>query len=395
MTPSKPSRARRLLVVTHYYPAHGGGVEGVAHNIARHLLELDCELEIVWCAGDCDPLPPARERLSLLPLRVWNGLEKRLGIPFPFPFPVALWRLWQEVRRCDAVHLHDFPYPSNAFTALFCQLQRKPYFLTQHIGMVPYKNPLLRFVLSLLNGTLGRWSLKRAARVAFCSQRVEAYFGRFLPRSRRAFVPNGVDANQFFPAQPDERAALRAQLGVEADELAVAFVSRFVEKKGVPFLLALAARFPDVKWLLAGRGPLDPGDECAPNVHVWRDKSGREIGDLLRAADLLVLPSLGEGFPLVVQEALACGTPVLAECDLGRAEPGAKPWLHLEPLGRADDEERWNARLSAVLEEVADTPRETERRKERAAWAQHRWNWTRCAAFYLGVFDQITTKDAR
>jgi len=208
-------------------------------------------------------------------------------------------------------------------------------------------------------------------------------------------VPNGVDETLFFPATPAERTAIRAQLGVEENEVAVAFVGRFVEKKGVPFLLRLASRFPDVKWLLAGRGPLDPGDDFAPNVRVWRDKSGREIGDLLRGADLLVLPSLGEGFPLVVQEALACGTPVVAERDLGRADPDAKAWLHLELLGRADDDARWNARLSAVLKEIADAPHEAMRRQERADWAHNRWNWRSCAATYLQLLDQITETNAR
>ena len=144
---------RRILVVTHYFADHGGGVEVVAHQLAKHLALAHCDWRLDWCAsaeslgaessGSEDELP---SNVSLHAMAAWNGIERKLGVPYPLWSPGAIGQLWRLVGRCDVAHLHDFAYAGNALAALFCALRGKPYLVTQHIGWVPYRSAALRAI---------------------------------------------------------------------------------------------------------------------------------------------------------------------------------------------------------------------------------------------------------
>ena len=129
----------RLVVVTHFYPAHGGGVEKVAAVLASHVAaRLNCA--VVWAASDCDAPPQAEAALRPLPMRAWNGIERHLGFPWPIWSPAALHKLWQEISLADAVHLHDALYFGNVCAALFARWRGIPIVVTQHVGDVPFSS---------------------------------------------------------------------------------------------------------------------------------------------------------------------------------------------------------------------------------------------------------------
>jgi starch synthase len=106
------------------------------------------------------------------------------------------------------------------------------------------------------------------------------------------------------------------------------FVGRFVEKKGLAALRDLAAANPGWNLSLVGSGPIDPNAWGLDNVQVLGRKDRAALAELYRAADALVLPSVGEGFPLVVQEAMASGLPVFCGLDSAAADPRAAGLLH-------------------------------------------------------------------
>jgi glycosyltransferase involved in cell wall biosynthesis len=118
-------------------------------------------------------------------------------------------------------------------------------------------------------------------------------------------------------------------------------IARFTPQKGYAFLLHAAsevlAQHPDVRFLLIGDGPERAemeahADELGIGTSVRFLGERDDVADLLAAADIFVLPSLFEGLPLVVLEAMALGVAVVATRIGGTSEAlGADyPWL-VEP----------------------------------------------------------------
>jgi len=157
-----------------------------------------------------------------------------------------------------------------------------------------------------------------------------------LPAERLTVIPNGVDVDRIDRAAPLPRSAIGVP---EAAHLAL-FVGRLDAQKGVSILLDAAGRVAEARpdWNLAvvGDGPdradlgrrADADSRLAGRVH-WLGRRG-DVPGLLKAADLLVLPSLWEGMPNVVLEAMAAGRAVVATAVEGSEDlvlPGRTGWL--------------------------------------------------------------------
>lgn len=373
----------RITLVTHYYPAHRGGVERIAGQLAARLA-VAASASIRWHASDCDPPPEPHPGVTPVPAGSCNLAERRFGFPYPLWSPAALWRLARDCRGSDLVHVHDCLYLGNLVAYAAARLARRPVVVTQHIGEVPYRSRLLRGLQALANRLLGAWVLGGAAQVVFESEAVRLQFGRFVRyRAAPLLVQNGVDTELFQPAPAERRRELRARHGVDAGTPLLLFLGRFVEKKGLPVLRELAARYPHVRWLFAGWGPLDPASWQLPNVSVVHSPGAGELPGLYQAADLLVLPSVGEGFPLSVQEAMACGTPAMVGTETASGCPEAGGLLLHEATGGDDTAARWAARVGALLA----SPAALEAMRPRvAAFAREHWSWQRCATRYTDIF---------
>jgi glycosyltransferase involved in cell wall biosynthesis len=97
---------------------------------------------------------------------------------------------------------------------------------------------------------------------------------------------------------------------------------RLVEKKNIHLVVEVARRLETVHFLVVGDGPLrDLVSAAGANVS-WRPAVAADrMHECYHAADCLLVPSHGEGLPLVVQEAMACALPVVISED----EPYARP----------------------------------------------------------------------
>jgi len=231
--------------------------------------------------------------------------------------------------------------------------------------------------------------LSGADQVVFISEFVRTYFARLPFRSPPRLIFNGVDTEVFRPACGEERAAARVRFGLTGPT--ALFVGRFVEKKGVEILRRAAAARPDVTFAFAGWGVIDPASWGLPNVRVFSDLAGAGLADLYRAADVFVLPSQGEGFPLVVQEALACGLPVVCGAESTGADAEAVALLRgVEVEGVEQDQAAGGvlAAMDAAL--AAGAPGDAQRRHE---FVRRRYAWSAAADGYATIIRGLITPE--
>lgn len=370
----------RLTVVTHYFADHRGGIEIVAEALAR--IWVADGHAVTWLASAGATPESSDDGITRRAVPALNITEERLGLPYPLWGPAGARALREAIGDCDVVVLHDSLYPGNVLAFLTARRLGRPVLVIQHIGLIPYANPVPRLLMALLDRLIARPLLRRADQVAFISPTTRDHFAGLSFRRPPPVVFNGVDTVRFRPAE--DRASLRRRLGWPAESRVLLFVGRFVSKKGLPVLRALAQRLPEHRWVLAGWGPIDPGLWDLPNVTVASGLTGATLVPLYQAADLLVLPSVGEGFPLVIQEAMACGLPVLCGAETRRAAAEAAPLILDAPVDLTRIEATAGLWAETIGRAFADGADDLEARRAPAtAFAAAHWSWAAAARTYL------------
>jgi glycosyltransferase involved in cell wall biosynthesis len=230
----------------------------------------------------------------------------------------------------DVVHAHGLR--AGAFAAL--AKAGLPYRLVVTVHNAPPATGPGRAV----HAALERLTARRADAVTWVS-------GDLAARMRRAGARDGgravVAAPGFAPPEPDQVAAAREELG-GADRPVVFAAGRLAEQKGFAVLIDAAARWqgrrPCPRLAIAGEGPLAgalAGRARAAGVPARFLGRRNDVPALMAAADVVVVPSLWDGQPLIVQEALRSGRPLVASREGGIPDLTGEDGALLVPAGDA------------------------------------------------------------
>jgi glycosyltransferase involved in cell wall biosynthesis len=379
----------KVLLATAYFDSHRGGIEIVAGRLARELQRSGSD--VTWLATDATP--PDAQGGRTLAVAAWNVAERRLGFPLPLPGPAGVAAIRRAVKATDAVLLHDSLYPTNVVAMLAARRHGRPVVLVQHIAAVPYSNPVLRLVMRAANAVIARPMLAAADQVVFISDTVLQHFADVRFKAAPRLIFNGVDTDVFQLPSPDfDRRAARLALSLPIDGKVVSFVGRFVEKKGLQIIERLARQRPDLTFALAGWGPIEPRAWGLPNVHVVSGLQGASLVPFYQMSDVFVLPSIGEGLPLVLQEALACGLPVICGADTASADPDAARLVEGVPINSADPDGTagaFSTRIEAVIGQNSAAAA-----RQRHAYVQGRYSWTEAAKAYSLIMGDLVANAA-
>jgi glycosyltransferase involved in cell wall biosynthesis len=382
-----------LLMVSHYFEEHRGGIEIVASSLARELANRG--IDVTWMATDASPVSTTTENVTRITLHASNLLERTIGIPYPLAYPSAWRRIFRETNRANAVLIHDGLYLTSVVAALSASWAGKPYVVVQHIGMVPYNNLLLRSLMSVANKVITRTVLKHADQIVFISEVTQRFFADLQCRRLARLIFNGLDTNVFNPPGNDSEAIeARQHFDLPPSGPIALFVGRFVEKKGLATLRSLAREHPGIIFALAGWGAIDPCKWNLANVRVFTSLSGPTLASLYRASSILVLPSAGEGFPLVIQEALACGLPVLCGLETASADSSACSFVTGTPVDPRDPE-RTAQLFSQEIARLLAKPNTTAERMKRFAFAHSHYSWASSVEQYANILRELIANKPR
>jgi phosphatidyl-myo-inositol alpha-mannosyltransferase len=376
--------AMRVGLVSPYSYTYPGGVGLHVEALAQELLVQGHDVRLLAPYDPDDRLARAMHRGAapqarpmpdyLIPLGRTIGVPLNGAVSNLAPFPAAVSVLGRELRHggYDVVHVHE----PNAPVASWYAVEASP---------VPTVGTFHTYSTSRLVGGFAanvagarRMYSKLSARIAVSEAArwtAERFYG-----GRYTIVPNGVDLASALPVPGRPRAG---------EELRLLFMGRAEDRKGLPILLrafeALRSAHVPARLTVAGA--------TAQEVeHMLLDPEGVEIlgrvtdeqkWRLLGEADLLVAPSLGgESFGMVLTEAFASGTPVVAS-DIAGYRDVVRDGIdgELVPVGRPVE-------LGEALRALALDPARRARMSEAALERAQRFAWPRVTSEVLDVYEQ-------
>jgi teichuronic acid biosynthesis glycosyltransferase TuaC len=217
-------------------------------------------------------------------------------------------------KRFECIDSH-WIYPDGFAAVLLGKTLRVPVFCSAR-GTDINVYPTFRWIRPLI-----RWSLGRAAGIIAVSQSLKQLIvGLGIPENKICVIGNGVDLTRF---EPMDRREARSKLGLPIEAQIVVSVGSLNEHKSHDRLILafkeIAPRWPELRLYILGEGQLRGALEKLASdngLHGRIFLPGTQANEDLKwwynAADLTCLSSTREGWPNVLLESLACGTPVVA-----------------------------------------------------------------------------------
>jgi dolichol-phosphate mannosyltransferase len=330
-----PDRALRVLMLTRGVvplAAGAGGAELAAHELSRALVTDGHEVTLVadYADGDADEFPG-------LALRPVDSRFVRAAERVPGAFPNWLARhlagnlaVVRRARQILREQPHDIVHAHGALSAaLLANVADIPVIYTEHDAppwLCRYRSPLERVVRRATYRTINAAAFRLADRVGatFAALREDA-IGRFgVSPAKITTIANGTNLSVFSAPEitPAERSLDAARRGgghpVPFEDFCL-FVGRLEPRKAPDLLLHALVQAPGTNCVFVGDGPMRRDlERLSEELRLSRRVAflgyvrAADLPALYSRAQLLLLPSVSEAMPLVVLEAMACGTPVLA-----------------------------------------------------------------------------------
>lgn len=290
------------ILVSGFPPRQLAGTEIATYNIAKHLAKLGHEVHIITSLDEGLPKESAAEGFYIHRVRVIR--KTILG------FASFFINVFLVIRKVNPDLVHAQSIALAAYALMIKVMLKKPY--------VVYGRGSDIYLSSRFYSLLSRLTLMNAGAVIAQTNNMKGAMQEICERDIFV-IPNGVNMDRFSRLSREES---RSKLNIKGSDIILLFVGGLRSIKGVRYLVEsmsiIKQESGNVRLLIIGDGKERQDleklatklnlNEC---IHFVRQVPNEVIPEYMISSDLFILPSLSEGFPVTVLEAMAAGLPIV------------------------------------------------------------------------------------
>lgn len=376
-----------LMIIGQYYPI-AGGAEKECQKLSRRLVQEGMTVSVL--TQSCEGMPDY-EVIDGIPvyrkMRGWHLFEYTYMLS-------VLWFLLKHIRQYDVVQcfgLYLFIPPVALIRCLFNK---------RAIARIegPGDSGDFRRIRKLKCGNLILSSTKMLDRIISISGEIcRELEENGIPEQSIVSIPNSVDVVYFQPGENGSTKKMRSIL----------FIGRLADEKGVHYLIRavekLKKKVDGITLFIVGEGPLRRElEELSRHLNVMDETAfvghTDSVLSYYQEADIFVLPSLSEGLPLTLLEALSCGLPVVASA-VGGSREILDPQQGEETIPKSDyrigehgllvNPEDDDGLASAVLRLLHDRVLSDTLRKKARSYVKQRYGVDRVISKYRALYSEL------
>lgn len=368
-----------VLVSDYYLPFVGGGVERVVEELARNLVAFGHDVRVLTFNPDGWPDREVVDGIEVVRVPAIN-LQPIVGVPAALNAGLHLRRYLDDA---DVIHAHNIFFMLSLLTVL--SRPTPPIVTTMHVGSLENLSGVLGTFGRIYERTIGRYILQKSKAVTAVSASVARHAAMLAKQPPAHVIPNSVDVERFRPA-PGANVA-------EAHDRSVLFLGRFSRNKGPQDLIEaipkVISEVPGASFDFVGEGPLRElmtARMAALGLNGNARLHGKvpDVVPVLQRATVVTRPSLTEGMPLAVMEAMACGKPVVA------TRVGGTPDIVSDgETGFLFSPGDVDALAEGIIRILRDRVRAEAMGRRAREWAERQMTWELLSRQYEKVYEEV------
>jgi len=311
-----------ILIVTPAFPPRSfGGITAVSYNLSKKLAELGNEVTVYTTDvgnGKSSRLKNCAKFVEGMEVHYFKNISNRIAFEQGIYSPLGMASsVKKNIKNFDVIHIHDFRSFMSMIIHHYAKKNGIPYIIHPH-GSVPAVGK--KKLKMLFDKFWGKKILDDSARViAGSNAESKQFIERGVEKNRIEIIPNAINISQF---ENIPKGMFRRKYGIKESDKIILYLGRINQVKGVDFLLnsfrELRAQYDNLKLVLIG-----PDSGFLSKVRTQMSEMGEDkivytgfVPEKIKLeayadADIYVLPSIYDNFPITVLEALASALPVI------------------------------------------------------------------------------------